>query len=528
MEKNTYLVEFVSTEERRSRALPVDQGEYRKASSFHSRWTKWWHGLGIAFLGAAFVTLSTASAQKSSGKIMPLGDSITHGFNGINYPNGSIPGGYRKQLGARLSSAGHTYDFIGTSSANSSVGMDPHHNGFNGIRTDQVLAKLSTWLASNPDIVLMHLGTNDLIQHVPLSTLVSNLGTLIQKITTNAPRRQLYVATIIPIIDKRDGYTAAQWVSVIGAYNVEVRNLVKHYASQGRQVFLVEMNAGLVYTASSSINKFFQPGDGTHPGQAGYNQMGDMWFKAIQSKGTGTPVITIPDSLLANGSFGTGFNNWVATGNQTIASAAPYTTGSGASLVSFNGGNLPANSQTFATTAGQAHTLAFDLGVFAYIKKTQSMLVTVTGNGSILTKSITITGSGKGTSIWVPQTFVFIANSASTTLTFRDQSASTISIDMLLDNVSVTKPIANPPVSVEVTTHNQKWPALAGIPGNIIVSMSVTRGGFYFLESSTDLITWEKLDSMTVEGPGMVTFMDTRPFHTAGPATGRYYRIGNQ
>jgi hypothetical protein len=256
-----------------------------------------------------------------------------------------------------------------------------------------------------------------------------------------------------------------------------------------------------------------------------------MWFKAIQSKGTGTPVITIPGSLLANGSFEAGFDHWLPTGNQTIASAAPFATGSGASLVSFNGGNRPANaslSQTFATTAGQAHTLSFDLGVFAYIKKTQSMLVTVTGNGPILTKTITITGSGKGTSIWVPQTFVFIANSASTTLTFRDQSASTNSIDMLLGNVSVTKPVANPPVSVEITTNNLKWPALAGTPGNIIVSLSVTRGGFYFLESSTDLITWEKLDSMTVEGPGLVTFMDTRPFHTAGPATGRHYRIGNQ
>lgn len=197
---------------------------------------------------------------------MPLGDSITLGFNGINYPNGSIPGGYRRQLGNRLANSGRSFDFIGDSIANSAPGMDPHHNGYGGIRTDQVLASLTGWLAASPDIVLMHLGTNDLIQHVPLATIVGNLGTLIQRITDNAPRRTLYVATIIPIIDTRDGYTSAQWVGVIAAYNVQVRGLVAQHAAQGRKVVLVEMNGGLIYTALNPIQNVFQTGDGTHPG----------------------------------------------------------------------------------------------------------------------------------------------------------------------------------------------------------------------------------------------------------------------
>ena len=132
-------------------------------------------------------------------KIMPLGDSFTRGANDINYPNGSIPGGYRKELGTRLATAGLAFDFVGSSSITAVAGMDPDHEGHDGFRTDQILSNLPTWLAAAPDVVLLHIGTNDILQNIPVIAAATNLSSLIDAITVNAPERRLYVATIVPI-----------------------------------------------------------------------------------------------------------------------------------------------------------------------------------------------------------------------------------------------------------------------------------------------------------------------------------------
>ena len=432
----------------------------------------------IAAFAMVILTLALSKpdleAQSAADRIMPLGDSITYGFNGINYPNGSIPGGYRRQLGVRLASAGYTYDFVGSSTANSAVGMDPDHNGYGGIRTDQVLASLSSWLAASPDIVLMHLGTNDLIQHVPLATAVGNLGSLIQQITFNAPNRKLFVATIIPIIDTRDGYTAAQWVGVIASYNVQVRSLVQQYANLGRKVFLVDMNANLVYTASNPINNFFQTGDGTHPGLAGYNQMGDFWFNAIRSSGTPPPPPppALPN-LLANGDFESDYTGWTRSGNQSVQPTALYAGTNGAKLVNFNGGNLAPNgvlARTFQTTAGATYTLNFDAGVLAYNTNPQLLQVSAAGASGLLSEAVSLTGYGNGATRWTSRSFTFVANSAATVLTFRDLSTSTNSLDLLLDNVRVTTsgspPSNTAPVAVaDAYTTQRDTPLVIPAPG---------------------------------------------------------------
>ncbi|MEO6477770.1 MAG: GDSL-type esterase/lipase family protein [Luteolibacter sp.] len=371
-------------------------------------------------------------------KVMPLGDSITYGFNGINYPNGSPPGGYRKQLGIRLAGAGISYDFVGNSNLNPAPGIDPDHNGYPGIRTDQALSALSGWLAVNPDVVLVHLGTNDMIQHVAIGTAIGNLSQIIQQITVNSPNRKLYVATIIPIIDTRDGHTPAEWKVIIDAYNDQVRSLVAQYANQGRKVFLTDMSAGLVYTFSDPSKNFFQPGDGTHPGQAGYNQMGDFWFGAIGG-GTNPPPATGPQ-VLTNGSFESDFAGWSGSGNKMIQSSGAYTATDGIRLVAFNAGNSAPNgilAQTFSTTPGVTYALSFDAGVLAYTNSEQRLQVAVTGSGSLLLQTVSVSGSGNGTR-WVRQNFSFVANSSATTLTFRDMSTTTNALDLLLDNVRVT------------------------------------------------------------------------------------------
>ncbi len=380
-------------------------------------------------------------------KLMPLGDSITRGTSDINYPNGSIPGGYRKELGSRLASAGLAFDFVGAFSDNAASGMDPDHNGINGFRTDHLLANLSSWLTVNPDIVLLHAGTNDILQDIPVTTAANNLELLINNITSGAPGRRLYVSTLIPIQQNWLGRTAAYLNGNVNTYNTRVRSLVAQYATLGRKVYLVEMNGSIVFTDPNPINNFYQPGDGLHPGQAGYNQMASIWFNRLRDVENFPPPVS-GNQILTNGSFESNFTGWTAAGNQTIQSSAAYAATDGSRLVAFNTANSVPNgvlSQIFATTAGTTYTLTFDAGVYAFTTSPQRLQITVTGGSTLLSQVATLSGPGNGTSKWVRHTFVFTANSGSTTLTFRDLSASTAALDLILDDVVVTA--AGPPAT---------------------------------------------------------------------------------
>jgi lysophospholipase L1-like esterase len=228
-----------------------------------------------------FFLLPLPSLPAQPVKVMPLGDSITRGTNDINFPNGSIPGGYRRDLGIRLTNAGLVHDFVGENSDNAAAGMDPDHNGNNGFRTDEILANLPTWLAVMPEVVLLMAGTNDILQDVSVATAAGNLSALIDAITSDAPQRRLHVATLIPITQDWEGNTAAYLNANAEAYNTQVRALVQQYANAGRRVSLVDMNARIVLAGSVPAEDFYQPGDGIHPGQAGYDQMAAIWFDEV-------------------------------------------------------------------------------------------------------------------------------------------------------------------------------------------------------------------------------------------------------
>jgi lysophospholipase L1-like esterase len=237
-------------------------------------------------------------------KIMPLGDSITRGTNDINYPNGDIPGGYRKKLGELLTAQGVSFDFVGEKTDNAAPGMDPDHNGNNGWRTDETLAELSGWLEARPHAVLLMVGTNDVVQGKPIAQAANNLENLIIEITSTLPACRLHVATILPITQAWQGRSAGELNANANAYNAEVRARVAAHAAAGRKVSLVDMNALVVLDDPDPLLDFFQPGDGIHPGQAGYDQLGQLWFAALEDAGFSIPqsnsgVPAVPSALSA-------------------------------------------------------------------------------------------------------------------------------------------------------------------------------------------------------------------------------------
>ncbi len=216
--------------------------------------------LGAVLIVAAGVAVGGEASAAAAVKIMPLGDSITDGFN--------VPGGYRITLKPKLDAGGYATDFVGTLSNGPASLTDREHQGLSGWRIDQLDANIVTWLQqTTPDTVLLHIGTNDMIQGIDLANAPTRLGGLIDKITATRPDARVLVASIVPLA------TASQEASV-RAYNAAIPGVVQARASAGKHVSFVDMHAALT-TADLA--------DGIHPSAAGYAKMATVWYDALRA-----------------------------------------------------------------------------------------------------------------------------------------------------------------------------------------------------------------------------------------------------
>ncbi|MGI5239018.1 GDSL-type esterase/lipase family protein [Dactylosporangium sp. CA-139066] len=227
--------------------------------------------LSLALAAGATVALTAgatpAMAESNGGvRVMPLGDSITDGFN--------VPGGYRINLWQRLAAGGYTVDFVG-SGFNGPASLGDHdHEGHSGWRIDQIDANIVGWLqASSPRTILLHIGTNDVNQNFDVANAPARLSALIDKIRANAPTVELFVAQITPESDPT-------LESRVQAYNAALPGIV---AQKGTRTHLVDMHSAIT-TADLA--------DGVHPNAGGYDKMGARWYSALQA---------VPGSLAGNG-----------------------------------------------------------------------------------------------------------------------------------------------------------------------------------------------------------------------------------
>jgi lysophospholipase L1-like esterase len=227
----------------------------------------------LTVLGA--VTQPGAAVAESNGgvRVMPLGDSITEGTQ--------VPGGYRIGLWQRLSAAGYRVDFVG-SQVNGPAALGDHdHEGHPGWRIDQIDASITGWVrTTSPRTVLLHAGTNDVLQNFNTAGAPGRLSTLIDHITAAAPAADVFVATIIPLANSGQEATAR-------TFNAALPGIVQSKVTSGKRVHLVDMHAAL--TTADLI-------DGVHPTAGGYDKMAATWYAAMRAvpgtigdpSGTGT------------------------------------------------------------------------------------------------------------------------------------------------------------------------------------------------------------------------------------------------
>lgn len=142
-------------------------------------------------------------------RVMPLGDSITMGAYS------STGGGYRLPLWRDLQARSVRVDFVGSQSDGSFE--DPDHEGHSGYTIDQIRDSVDGWLVqARPDIVLLHLGINDLDRgHSAGASL--RLVALVDRIRADRPGTTVIVQGLIP--------TTAELQQEAQSFNADVRQV---------------------------------------------------------------------------------------------------------------------------------------------------------------------------------------------------------------------------------------------------------------------------------------------------------------
>ena len=177
---------------------------------------------------------------------MELGDSITARTD------------FRQPLARKLAAAGCTVQSVG------SVKLDPTdsaNEGHGGLRADQIADGTRAWVAAaKPDIVLVHVGTNDFYQSQDVASTVVDTRRIVSEIQAAAPKAQTYVARIIP------GGGIETQTQALGA---EVALL-----DNGSSVHVVDQ--------FSDVRPSTDTVDGAHPTAALGEKMAERWFNAIR------------------------------------------------------------------------------------------------------------------------------------------------------------------------------------------------------------------------------------------------------
>jgi lysophospholipase L1-like esterase len=205
-------------------------------------------------------SLSAAAADQPL-RILCIGDSITQGGR-----QGRPEYTYRLPLQRMLRALGKDVDFIGTRDAGVDnvqwpADFDPQHEGYYGATTQEIVRQAQPHLARlNPDVVLIHAGTNDLHRWNTNKAVGAPLASLIESLRARNPRVAIYIADPHP--DGWRGFLLSRAVS----------SVVESLHTDESPVILVSAPIGW------GVADTF---DGAHPNERGQARWAARWLEAM-------------------------------------------------------------------------------------------------------------------------------------------------------------------------------------------------------------------------------------------------------
>jgi lysophospholipase L1-like esterase len=239
-------------------------------------------GLVVVAVVAAVIVVRPAVSAVTPVRIMPLGDSITAG-----------PGCWRALLWNHLQTTGRTnIDFVGTQSdgggCNPGFPYDFDHEGHGGFSATGIADnnQLPPWLsAARPDVILVHLGTNDMWGgFIPLATKLAAFTKLVGQMRANNPNVKIIVAQIIPMSQA----ACATCPADVMAFNNAIPGWAAGLTTAQSPITVADLWTGFDAVADTV--------DGVHPNAGGFQKMADRWYPALAQvlDRLGTPTSAPP------------------------------------------------------------------------------------------------------------------------------------------------------------------------------------------------------------------------------------------
>lgn len=219
-------------------------------------------------LAVLLASVATAQPRMESSlgvpRVLPLGDSITD--------SSSVQPSYRVVLLRMAADSGYRFRFVGSQlerpSPQSADGASSYyHEGHSGWRADEILSRIEQWaIEASPDIVLIHLGHNDLCQGQSVQSTVKDLADIIDVLRSVNTRVRIVLAQIIR--------SSATCHSKIPELNGKLPDLVATKTSTSSPVLLADLYTGFVPETMTV--------EGVHPNASGNAWMAERWFERLQ------------------------------------------------------------------------------------------------------------------------------------------------------------------------------------------------------------------------------------------------------
>jgi lysophospholipase L1-like esterase len=360
--------------------------------------------LAALFVAAAFALARPAQSATATAtvrpdatgpvKIMPLGDSITAG-----------PGCWRAILWHDLQTHGFTnIDFVGSvpdGGCNYGYTYDGDNEGHGGFAATGIASQnqLPPWLAAaNPDIVLMHLGTNDMWGGtIPVSSVLAAYTTLVGQMRANNPNMKIIVAQIIPMNPPSCATCAAEVQSLDQA----IPGWAAGLTTTQSPIVVVDQWTGFD-DATDTV------GDGVHPNDAGFQKMADRWYPALSQVLSGiippppssSPTPSASPSPTPTGGacsatyqitsqWGGGFQGTVTVTNKSAAASSAWT----ATFTFASGQQMTQSWNTTLTQTGAtvtAHNVSYNGSLTAGASTSFGFLASWTTTNAIPAVSCTL------------------------------------------------------------------------------------------------------------------------------------------
>ncbi len=227
----------------------------------------------LACLAPAVPASAADPAAAAPVRIMALGDSIT-----------GSPGCWRALLWQHLQNTGLTNtDFVGTLPAQGcGFAYDGENEGHGGFLATRIADEnqLPGWLSSTrPDIVLVHLGTNDVWNGIPTATILNAYTKLLGQMRASNPDTKVLVAQIIPMNPSGCSACAQRVVDL----NSAIPGWAASNTTTRSPVTVVDQWTGFSTSADTT--------DGVHPNDStGIRKIESRWYPPLAAALSGTPT----------------------------------------------------------------------------------------------------------------------------------------------------------------------------------------------------------------------------------------------